>query len=58
MCGDSGIMPDIRSFVSLQFALSPMCVFARRIEHPLDMPVQRSHHTDPRHHGRAVLFRH
>jgi hypothetical protein len=36
--------------VPLQLALSPMCVFARSIEHPLDVPIEPSQHADPRHH--------
>jgi len=31
-----------------------MRVFARRIKHPLDVSVQCPHHTNARHHGRAV----
>ncbi len=34
--------------------LSPLLVFARRIKHPLDVSVQRPHHTNARHHGRAA----
>jgi hypothetical protein len=33
-----------------------MWVFARRIEPALDVPVQRSHDADARHHGRAIMF--
>jgi hypothetical protein len=33
-----------------------MLFLAPRIEPPLDVSVQRSHHTDPGHHCRAVLF--
>jgi len=31
-----------------------MRVFARRIKHPLDVPIECSHHSDPRHHARAI----
>jgi hypothetical protein len=31
-----------------------MCVFARRIEHPLDVAVQCPHDSDAHHHGRPV----
>src|SRR5712675_1392678 len=44
------------SFVPLQLPFSPMRVFARRIKHPLDVSVQRSHHADARHHGGPVEF--
>jgi hypothetical protein len=30
------------SLIPFQFAFSPMGILARRIEHPLDMPVQRA----------------
>jgi hypothetical protein len=33
---------------------SPLLVFARRIKHPLDVSVQRPHHANARHHGRAA----
>jgi hypothetical protein len=33
------------SFLSLQFALSPMRVFARLIEHPFDIPIESPQHT-------------
>jgi hypothetical protein len=36
---------------------SPMGVFPRRIEHALNVTVQRSHDTDPREHRWSALFR-
>ena len=36
----------------------PMLVFARRIGHALDVPVQRPHDTDARKHRRAVKLDH
>jgi hypothetical protein len=45
------------SSVAGQLAASPMMVFARRIEYPLDVTVQGSHDTDAREHrGAAVAF--
>src|SRR5260370_36991086 len=44
--GDTKIMTNPRSLVSLQFALSPMLILARRIEHALDVPIQGPHDTD------------
>jgi hypothetical protein len=35
-------------FVSLQFPLSPMMGFSRRVEHALDVTVQRLHEANPR----------
>src|SRR5258706_7500026 len=54
--GAPGVMESDRLFVPLQFPLSPMRIFARRIEHPLDVPVQCPHNADARHHGRAVVL--
>jgi hypothetical protein len=34
-----------------------MLVLARRIKHPLDVPVQGPHHADPREHGWPAMFR-
>jgi hypothetical protein len=45
------------SFVPLQFPLSPMLLFARRIEHPFDVSVQCPHHSDMRMHRRPPIFR-
>jgi hypothetical protein len=33
---------------SLQFVLSPMCVFTRLIEHPFDIPIESPQHIDVR----------
>ena len=41
-----------------QLPLSPMSTFARGIEHPLDVPVQRPHDADPREHRRPAVCRH
>jgi hypothetical protein len=42
---------------SRQLALSPMMLFAIRIEHALDVTVQRQHDANPRKHRRtAVAF--
>jgi len=35
-----------------------MRVFARRIKHPLDVPIERPQHADARHHGWPVEFDH
>jgi hypothetical protein len=42
--------------VPLQFPLSPKCILARRVEHSLDVALQRYASPDLRHHCRAVLF--
>jgi hypothetical protein len=38
------------SLIPLQFPLAPMRVFSRAIEHPLDVPIERPQHPDPRMH--------
>jgi hypothetical protein len=44
------------SLVPLQLALPPVRVFTRRLEHPLDMTVQRFHDADASEHRRPVKF--
>jgi hypothetical protein len=46
--------PSSSSFVALQLPFSPMRVFARRIKHPLDVPIECPHHSNARHHGGAI----
>ena len=43
--------------IARQLPPSPMRVFARWIEFALYVPVQRSHHSDPREHRRAAQRR-
>jgi|ERR1700722_1824901 hypothetical protein len=43
-----------RSSVAFQLPPSPTMVFAIRIEHALDVAVQRTHDADPRESGRRV----
>jgi hypothetical protein len=50
----SGRKSKRSSFVPLEFPLSPMRVFARRTKRPFDVPVQRPHDDDARHHGRPI----
>jgi hypothetical protein len=42
------------SLIPRQLRASPMLVLARRIEHPLDMAIQRPHDADAREHRRAA----
>ena len=44
------------SSIPRQLPMSPMRVFPVGVKHPLDVPVQRGHDADPRHHGRAVAL--
>jgi len=43
-------------YVPLQFPLPPMLVFAGRVKHALDGPVDRSHDADAREHRWPVKF--
>jgi len=45
------------SQVSFQFSLSPMSILARRIEHALDVTIQRPHDADACKHCWPVMFR-
>jgi hypothetical protein len=36
--------------------LSPMRVFAGRIKHPLNIPIESPQHTDARMHQRSTIF--
>src|ERR1700681_4236452 len=42
--------------VAGQLATPPMRLFARRVEHPLDVTVQRSNYADAREHRWTVMF--
>jgi hypothetical protein len=42
----------------LEFLPTPMRIFAVRIEHALNVTVQRPHDTNPRHHRRAAMLDH
>jgi hypothetical protein len=44
------------SLISRQLPPSPMLVFSRRVEHPLDVTVQRLHDADASEHCRPVMF--
>src|SRR5260370_40101921 len=44
--GASGVMESDRLFIPLQLPLSPVRGLARRIEHLLDVPIERSQHAD------------
>jgi hypothetical protein len=48
-CGLSSLIPR-------QLAASPMLVFARRVEHPFNVTVERSHHANSREHCRPIMF--
>jgi hypothetical protein len=39
------------SSIPRQLSPSPMLLFPRRIKHPLNMPIQRSHNANARKHG-------
>ena len=43
-----------RSLVSFQLPLSPIAVFAIRIELAHDVAIERLHHADARHHGGSI----
>jgi hypothetical protein len=45
-----------RSFVSLEFPPSPMGVFARRIKHPLHVPVSRAKQAQSCEQHRTAIF--
>jgi hypothetical protein len=45
-----------RLLIALKLPLSPMSVFAIRIELTRDVPVQSPQDADARHHGRAGMF--
>jgi hypothetical protein len=63
LCVNSGTArtkrpPEGGLSAALQLPTTPMRVFARRIEHSLDIPVQRPHDADPRKHRRAAECHH
>ena len=45
-----------QSSISRQLALAPTRVFPIRVEHPLDVPVQRPQHADPGMHHEVAAF--
>jgi hypothetical protein len=53
---------DLHSSLSLSLSLSlfnlcfPNACFARRIEHPLDIPIESPQHADARVHRRSAIF--
>jgi hypothetical protein len=44
------------SSIPRQLPPTPLCVLPRRVELPLDMTIQRPHHSYPREHRRAVAL--
>jgi hypothetical protein len=44
------------SSIPRQLPASPMLVLPRRIEHALDVTIQRSHHAYPGVHRRPIMF--
>src|SRR5258708_40278185 len=45
-----------RSLVSFQLPLSPIAVFAIRIELAHDVAIERLHHAHARHHGGSIFL--
>jgi hypothetical protein len=59
ICDQPGLLAGLFvacSFVALQLPFSPMRVFARLIESPLDMLIERSQHADARVHQKIAAF--
>jgi hypothetical protein len=44
------------SLIPRQLPASPMLVLPRRVEHPFDVTVERSHHANSREHRWPVMF--
>jgi hypothetical protein len=45
-----------RSPIPRQLTLPPMMIFTRRVQQPLNVPIQRTHDTNPREHRWPVRY--